>query len=130
MDLPVPLRPNRAVLHGERVPGKQLADVAQERLATETELEGEVILQRVHVRLDRGEEREEGLRLRRADERSVDDRVMERLDAEAVARTEEAALGLVPDCEREHAAQVLDASSTPFAVGAQHDLGVRGRPEL
>ena len=46
-------------------------------------------------------------------------RVVERLDPEAVAGEEELALALVPDREREHAVEALDAGRAPLLVGVQ-----------
>ena len=105
-------------------------DALEERLAGEAELEREVVAQRVEVGLDPGQERQQRLRLGRADERPVDDRVEERLDAEAVARAEEALLGLVPEREREHAAEPVERFRSPAVVRAEHDLHVRRRAEL
>src|SRR5207247_10401718 len=58
------------------------------------------------------------------------DRVVERLDAEAVARAEKTALRLIPDREGEHAAELVDTRRSPLAVRAEDDLRVRRRPKL
>ena len=48
----------------------------------------------------------------------------QRLDAEPVARREELALASVPDHERPHPVEPLDAVEAPLDVGVEDDLGV------
>ena len=55
--------------------------------------------------------------------------VDERLDAEAVARREEALAPRVPQGEGPHAVEALHAVFAPLFVGVQHDLGVAARGE-
>ena len=78
-------------------------------LPAEDELEGEVVPQAVAVRLDGAQERQQRLGLGRAVEDAVDDGVVERLDAKTVASHEEPLFVLVPECEGEHAAQMVEA---------------------
>jgi len=54
---------------------------------------------------------------------------VQRLDAQVVARNEEGLLVAVPDGEREHAAQVLDAILAPFFPGVDDGFGVGLRGE-
>ena len=56
-------------------------------------------------------------------------RVVQRLDAEAVARQEQRLLVAVPQREREHAAEALDAVLAPRLPGVHDDLGVAARAE-
>src|SRR5439155_2039482 len=66
----------------------------------------------------------ERFQLAREDEAAAGEAVVEGLDPEAVARAEQAlALG-IPECERPHAVEALDAALAPLAVGGEHDLGV------
>src|SRR5262249_5510435 len=53
-------------------------------------------------------------------------RVVERLDPEMVAGTEQAALPPVPDGEGEVTEQILDALLAPNMVGVQEQFGVGG----
>ena len=110
-------------------PGEQLLDALEQRLARERELEREVVGEAVEVGLDLRQEGQQRLHLGGEVEDAVDDRVVERLDPEAVARDEERLRLLVPEREREHAAQPLEAALAPLAVGAQDHLGVGARAE-
>src|SRR6185437_10085248 len=62
-------------------------------------------------------------------EGAVVDGVREGLDAEAVACAEQLLLPFVPDSEREHSAEALDARRPPAPVRAEHDFGVGCRAE-
>ena len=55
--------------------------------------------------------------------------VVERLDADPIAREEEAPGAGVPDREREHAAEALDARVSPLLVAVHDDFRVGVRPE-
>src|SRR6185436_2806775 len=57
------------------------------------------------------------------------DSVIERLDPEAVAGGEQGVVLIVPQHERELAAQLLQAMSAEFLVQMQRDLAVRARAE-
>jgi hypothetical protein len=56
-------------------------------------------------------------------------RVVERLDAEAIAGAEERLAIVVPEDEGEHPAQALQARGSPLAVRVENDLGVRAGGE-
>ncbi len=56
-------------------------------------------------------------------------RVVERLDADSIARQEQPLPRRVPYRKREHAAKALDARIAPFLVSVDDDLGVGMRPE-
>ena len=55
--------------------------------------------------------------------------VIERLDAEPVAREHDAAGLALPDRESEHAVEALDAARAPFRIGFEDDFGVALREE-
>ena len=129
LDFPVAPHDDVAVADEQVVARQQLLDAPEERLAVQHELEGEVVLQALGVGLDRREERQQRLGLGGQEQQAVDLRVVEGLDAEAVARAEERLLLLVPEGEREHAAQLLQAVHAPAPVRAQDHLGVRRRAE-
>ena len=60
--------------------------------------------------------------------------VVQRLDARAIAREQQAAGRAVPERECEHSVQTRECIDAPGAVGLQHDLriavGTEGEPEL
>ena len=109
--------------------GLQLADALEQGLAGEAELEGEVVLQPLEVGLDRGQHRQQRLRLGGEVEDVVDDRVVEGLDPEAVAGADQLLGGLVPDRVGEHPAQPLAGSPCPQRSWARRTTSVsqRGR---
>ena len=55
--------------------------------------------------------------------------VIERLDAEPVARGEERPSLAIPQHESEHAAKTIERRLAPDHIGAQQHLGVRARRE-
>ena len=81
----VALERDAAVVPRQDVPGRQLADLAEDRERRRDRVEGEERLERVEVDLAAGQRVE----LRRERERHVVDAVVERLDPEAVAREHE-----------------------------------------
>ena len=104
--------------------GLELPHALEQRLAGEAELEREVVLQAVRVGRDPRQERQQRLHLRGEVQHVVDVRVVERLDAETVAREEQLAAALVPDSVGEHAAQPVEELDAPSPVGGEDDLGV------
>ena len=119
VDLPVPPRLDLPVADAEDVARQQLVDPLEQGLAAEAELEREVVLERLQVGLDRRQEGQQRLDLGGEVEDAVDDRVVERLDPEAVAGAEERVLLLVPEREREHPAQVRHAVLAPGGVAVR-----------
>ena len=118
-----------AALHDEDVSGWELIDSGKQRLVRERELKRQVVAETVEVRLDARQERKEDLRLGRAVENVVDERRVERLDAEPVPGDDEALGTLVPERECEHAAESGKRVQPPPPVGTQDDLRIRVRPE-
>src|SRR4029077_13618540 len=57
-------------------------------------------------------------------------RVVERLDAEVFARQDERVVALVPDGQREHAVEALEAFNAEAFVEKENGLGVAVRAEL
>jgi hypothetical protein len=55
---------------------------------------------------------------------------VERLDAETVARHDDAAGIALVDDEGEHALEAVDAMAAPGVIGLDHDFGVAGREEI
>ena len=97
------LEPVRAVrlLPDEQVPGRQLADVAEDRQRRRDRVEREERLERVEVDLAARQRAQVGREREPAGGRAVD----ERLDPEAVAREHEPPPARVPERDGEHAAQ-------------------------
>src|SRR5438552_3396113 len=108
---------------------QQLLHPLEQRLAVQAKLEGEVIVEALQVGLDLVEERQDGLGLGSNIQDIVHERVIEGLDAEAIAGTEQGRVGLIPQGESKHAAKVIDALLTPAAVGVQNHLGIGGSAE-
>src|SRR5881396_2603272 len=120
---PLPGRPR------QRPPGEQRFDVAEERLRSGHRARGE------ELGNDRGVERRparEGgqnrLDLRREQELVPRERVVQRLDAEPIAREEQPPPGPIPEREGEHAIQALDAALAIVFVRVHDRLGVAARP--
>ena len=112
-------------VHGHAVCGSQLEDALEERLGKGAELEAQVLLERFAVELARVVRMlEDALDLGSEDEAAVLLRVVERLDAEEVAGTEQLARIAVPDGEREHAAQTVEHAFAPRQIAREQDLGV------
>ena len=87
------------------------------------------VVERLAIPRERNTELDERLHLGRQVEGAVVDGVVERLDAEAIARGEQHLIALVPDGERELAAQLVDGPSTSILVQVQRDLAVGPRGE-
>ena len=104
--------------------GQELPDALEERFATQTELEAEVVLQALEVGLDRWQEWDQGLDLTREIQNAVDLRVVEGLDAEAIPSAEERIGHRIPEREGEHPPKLLDGVGTPLLICPQGNLGV------
>ena len=127
---PVLLEVDSALPEDQGVRGRQLPDTTEERLGGVVD---EPVLEVVadaglagRKRLAGGAER---LELAREHETTPFEPVVEGLDAEAVARAEELATLPVPDRERPHPVEPLDAASAPLVVGGEDHLGVRAGAE-
>ena len=111
------------------VAGRELVDALEDRVGIGNPEEGQVVGDRVAPQGRAGERLEERLDLGSEVERPVSLRVVERLDAEAVAREEELAALVVPDREREDPVQALEHLGAVARVHGEDDLGVAGRLE-
>src|SRR5262249_15792809 len=96
VNLPVAAHIDSPATCDEQVPGEQLVDALEQRLAVQAELEGEVILEAGQVGLDVLDERQQRLDLGGEVKAVSDGSVVERLDAKAVAGDEQALAWLVP----------------------------------
>ena len=128
LEPPVPLDSQTLRPEDEVVPGREAANAGEERLVRVVEV---ALLE---VVADGGEVRPQPLppkrpRLAREGEPPALEAVVERLHAEPVARGEQAALPRVPDRERPHPVEALDAALAPLAVGLEDHLRVRLRAE-
>ena len=103
----------------------QLVDPFEKGLRQDRILEGQVLLQRQRVHLSLiSRVLQDALDLRRKDELSVQDRIVEGLDAEEIPRAEKLLLCLVPDGEGKHAADFLQDVRPPGLIADDQDLGV------
>ncbi len=126
LELPVARDPEPVRPELEGVGGREPPDAGEERLVPLVEIPLlEVVANGAQVRLARAEDP----RLAREREPCACAAVVERLDPEAVARGEQRSPFRVPDCERPHAVEPLDAARSPFAVAGEQDLRVGLRPE-
>src|SRR5262245_59898666 len=96
---------------------QQFLDVLEQGLAVEAELEGQVILEGVEIGVAFRQEGEQGLGLGCEIEGRTNDGIVEGYDATAIAGTEQLLARLIPQGEREHAAEAFDAVLAPLAVG-------------
>jgi hypothetical protein len=132
-NVPVPTRDGWRLPAAQKkgMAGRQLVSRAVDRSRIRHVAEREVVFDRRRIDLERqaamGQQR---LQLRAEHELTVAQvGVVKRLDAEAVAREEQRLLALVPDGEREHAAQALHAGLAPGLPGVDDDLGVAAGAE-
>src|ERR1700733_15866857 len=125
--VPIPGNPRSASVDAHPVPGRELTHLAvkRQRRRDVTELEIYTQALRIDFRATATEQPGHGTRARGKHKAPVRPTVVKRLDAHAVAGDEQAALGVVPDREREHAVQALEATRTPLPVGLQQGLRIR-----
>src|SRR5207244_4278573 len=127
LEAPVSLDRGPAGIEGEVVSRRQPPQACKESLLSLLEPALlEVLADDGTVRLELPSERAKSLRFAREGELPVIQPIVERLDPEAIPRTEQAPLHVVPDREGPHPVEALDAVVTPFRVGSKHHLGVGG----
>ena len=129
--LPRPARPSTAdrarapCSKHERVTRQQLVDALEQRLRAGEIPRGQQFRQPVLVRAGLDEPaREDRLDLRGEEQAVAGTRPVERLDAEPIAGEQQPPRRRVPDREREHAAEAVDAVVAPLLVGVDDRLGV------
>src|SRR2546422_268172 len=129
IERPVPLHAHAAPAHRHPVRRRQPHDLLVERDLLVLEQGHEVVGDAYFVQTTRHvREREQPLDLRReAEQPARRVVVVERLDAEMVARAEQRRAARVPDGKREVAQQVLRATLAPALVGGEDELSVRDR---
>jgi len=130
-EAPVPERAQPRAVEHERMGGRKGREAGEERLVRVIEIRLlEVVEDRAQIRL-RSPRRigEKRLRLAREDETSPFPAVVEGLDPEPVAGAEEPATVGVPERERPHAVEALDAALTLFPVGGEDHLRVGPAPK-
>ena len=115
-----------AVLIGEAVRAGQLEHVFEDRALVRDVLVGKVernhVLVQFFLEIRVGEK---ALDLAAEQELAVFPIIVERLDAEDIARAEKLLCLLIPDDEREHAAQAVENLFAVFLVAVEDDLAVR-----
>jgi hypothetical protein len=113
---------------GQRAPGQELLDAAEEGLLARDEPGGQELRQ--HRLVEPGTRRQPGedrLDLGAEAEARVGPRVVERLDAEPVTGEQQAAPAPVPQREGEHPAEPLHAALAHLLVQVKDGLGVAPR---
>jgi hypothetical protein len=126
--IPVAPADDVAALERQDVAGQQFVDVLEHRFAARERARAEELRNGAFVRLRRHEAAlEDGLDFGREDQAIAAARPVERFDPEAVAGHEQTAPACIPDGEREHAAEVVDAGVAPLLVGVHDALGIRLR---
>ena len=129
-ELPVALAPRTAAVEHQPVSRRQLRHPRPDAGRVGHVAVHEVVLERggVHAAPE-ARVREDRAGLRGEDQTVLVRPVVERLDAEPVAREQQALAPLVPDPEGEDAAQVIHAGVAPFLVGVEDHLRVGRRAE-
>src|SRR5690606_13591891 len=130
--VPTRLRSRLPRTNHERLTGAEQRDLAHERRRADDEAVPEVRGEPARLEIAPNEPaREQRPELRREEqERSLGARqlgVVERFDAEAIARDEHLALRSIVDGEGEHAAQLGEHALPPLAVGGEQPFGDRAR---
>ncbi len=115
---------HRAACHQD-VAGFQLLNTVEHGQRGNGVVEGEIVVERlkVHAALDRVD-RQQRPNLRAEREEVGRAVVVERLDAEAISREDQAARLLVPDSEREHSLKPLDTSLAHLFVQVDDHLRI------
>ena len=128
--VPVRLDLDLSVAVGEPVPGRQLANAAQDRTRRRHVLVREVQRQARQIELTRHVGMfQERAQLRTEHELIRQERVVERLDAEPVPRQHQRARRPVPEREREHAFEPVQHADAELLVAVDDHLGVGTRRE-
>lgn len=110
--------------------GRQASDAFDQRTRRDDAAVGEHLPQRVDIGHARDESRsEDRLGLGAEHQRAAGDRVVHRLDADAVADQQQLVRPRVPQRDREHPAQRVDEPVAALLVEVDDDFGVRSRPE-
>src|SRR5215471_9974904 len=115
-----------AVLPDEHVAGRELPDVAKDRVRSRDRVEGEERLERIQIDLAARQRPQ----LRREAQLSVDVPVVERLDPVGVTGEHETTTARVPDGGREHPAQALGEAGPVLLVEVDERFRVAARPQL
>src|SRR6266550_8888933 len=109
---------------------RKKADPFEERPVGKDVLKREVFVQRLdidthrHIRMT-----ENRFDLRPEEQRRAADAIVQRLDAVPVARDEKSVGAIVPDGEREHAVEAVNAFCSPRVICGEHDFGISSRTE-
>ena len=128
--IPVPVLHDAHVLavRHQVAPRRKLIDAGEQRAVGGVRDEVHVV-QRLAIPAKGNAELDERLHLGREVEGSVVDRVVQRLDAEAVARREQRAVAVIPDGVRELTAQRMHGPRALRFIEMQRDLAIRARSE-
>src|SRR4029453_7518810 len=128
--VPVPVLhdPDLLTIRDEVAARRDLVDSLEQRTIRRVRDEVNVV-KRVAIPCERHTEIDECLYLGREVEVAIVDRVVERLDAEAIASGEQYLVALIPDRECELAAQRMNRAGALLLEQVQRDLAVGPRTE-
>ena len=127
-DIPPHARPGTSVFEDEKMSRQQTMNPFEQRLGAR-EIAGAQELgdgRFVGLGLDQTA-LEDGFDLRAEHQTIADDRPVERLDPEPVARQQQSPPRPVPDRKREHAAEPLEGAISPLLVGVEDRFSVAAR---
>src|SRR5580704_10012130 len=130
IDVPISPDANLAILDGQCMARQKLLDAAEQGGLADRVLEGQIFGERRRIGFDFGQKRQQCLCFGSKDKSISHQRIVEGLDAEAVARAEKTLAPVVPEGKGEHPAQSIEAAGVIAVVGCQNRLGVRVRMEF
>ena len=126
VQVPVALNMHLALAQHEPVRGRQLPDVGKERLGGVIQVAVDQVIGQAFIvdAARRGGVGKQRLDFGGKDEALAVGVIVERLDAEAVARGKELLAALIPKGKGKHAVEMLHAILAPLFVGVQNGFGV------
>jgi hypothetical protein len=118
----------RGQIQRQMMPWHELANITEQRAIAARISESQNFRERRFVeRRGNGGMLEQRLDFRSEGEQAPVPVIIERLDAQAIARAEQSAPAAVPDGEGEHASELVEAAGAALLVGVQDGLGVGAR---
>src|SRR5580693_768146 len=124
-DIPIAPGFKPTVFSNQVMARKQLMDVLEKSLGTDRVLEGQIFRECAGIGFDVRQERKQRFDLGREIKNAVDGGIVERLDAEAVARCDQTLTALVEQHKGKHAAQARQKLLAMNIVTGEDAFGVR-----
>src|ERR1051325_4550663 len=104
---------------------QQLVDVFEKSFSGKAELKCEIVFKACQVRFDLRNERQQRFHFGSEIKSVAHGCVIDGLDTKPIARAEEFALALIPQCECKHATQAVDAILAPLSICLQNNFCIR-----